>query len=188
MYFPSSESERPSKENRNDKKRRPLPPLWPARLHEGFQSVWYFRQPTEGIYVKAHLRVLTLSPPLSIMETCCVVLAFEFVNETLCCDRSMESCSTVLLHGTICCSVFYNMNFWDFSWILIFGNSFNAQFEPLVKAIKFQPRVRSLLIIAILKLASLLNLSRKKSIKISGHLGPFVVAVLLRKAERVTKM
>ena len=40
------------------------------------------------------------------METCCVVLTFESVDEILWCDHSNETSSAVLLHGTICFSIF----------------------------------------------------------------------------------
>ena len=45
------------------------------------------------------------------METCSAVLTFEFVDEILWCDHSNETSSAVLLHGTICFSVFYKMEF-----------------------------------------------------------------------------
>ena len=41
------------------------------------------------------------------METCSVVLTFEFVDEILWCDHSNEN----LLHGTICFLIFYKMKF-----------------------------------------------------------------------------
>ena len=44
------------------------------------------------------------------MEACSVVLTFEFVDEILWCDHSNETSSAVLLHGTICFSIFYKMN------------------------------------------------------------------------------
>ena len=40
------------------------------------------------------------------METCSVVLTFESVYEILWCDHSNETSSAVLLHGTICFSIF----------------------------------------------------------------------------------
>ena len=40
-----------------------------------------------------------------------VVLNFESVNKILCCDHSNETFSAVLLHGTICFSIFYKMKF-----------------------------------------------------------------------------
>ena len=40
------------------------------------------------------------------METCSVVLTFESVDEILWCDHSNETSSAVLLHGTICFSIF----------------------------------------------------------------------------------
>ena len=47
------------------------------------------------------------------METCCVhvVLTFESLDEIPWCDRSNETSSAVLLHGTICFSIFYKMKF-----------------------------------------------------------------------------
>ena len=45
------------------------------------------------------------------METCNVVLTFESVDENLWCDHSNETSLVVLLHGTICFSVFYKMKF-----------------------------------------------------------------------------
>ena len=45
------------------------------------------------------------------MQTCCVVLTFESVDEILWCDHSNETSSAVLLHGTICFSIFYKMKF-----------------------------------------------------------------------------
>ena len=40
-----------------------------------------------------------------------VILTFEFVDEILWCDHLNETSSAVLLHGTICFSVFYKMKF-----------------------------------------------------------------------------
>ena len=45
------------------------------------------------------------------METCSVVLTFESVDEILWFDHSNETSSAVLLHGTICFSIFYRINF-----------------------------------------------------------------------------
>ena len=45
------------------------------------------------------------------METFSVVLTFESVEEILWCDYSNEISSAVLLHGTICFSIFYKMKF-----------------------------------------------------------------------------
>ena len=41
---------------------------------------------------------------------------FEPVDEILCCarDHSNETSCAVLLHGTICCSIFKKMKFWIF--------------------------------------------------------------------------
>ena len=57
---------------------------------------------------------LTFSLPESIMETCSVVLTFGSVDEILWCDHSNETSSAVLLHGTICFSIFYKTKFRDF--------------------------------------------------------------------------
>ena len=45
------------------------------------------------------------------METCGTVLTFESVDEILWCDHSNETSSAVLLHGTICFSIFYKLKF-----------------------------------------------------------------------------
>ena len=45
------------------------------------------------------------------METCSVVLTFEPIDEILWCDHSNETSLAVLLHCTICISIFYNVNF-----------------------------------------------------------------------------
>ena len=45
------------------------------------------------------------------METCSVVPTFESVDEILWCDHSNETFLAVLLHGTICFSIFYRMKF-----------------------------------------------------------------------------
>ena len=45
------------------------------------------------------------------METCSVVLTFESVEEILWCDHSNEISLAVLLHGTICFSIFYKIKF-----------------------------------------------------------------------------
>ena len=44
-------------------------------------------------------------------EGCSVVLTFESVDEILWCDYLNETSSAVLLHGTICFSIFYKMKF-----------------------------------------------------------------------------
>ena len=54
---------------------------------------------------------ITLSLPESIMETCSVVLTFESVGEILWCDHSNETSWAVILHGTICFSIFCKMQF-----------------------------------------------------------------------------
>ena len=43
------------------------------------------------------------------MEICSVVLTFESVDEILWCDHSNETSLAVLLHGTICFSIFYKI-------------------------------------------------------------------------------
>ena len=58
----------------------------------------------------------TCDPEL-IMQTCSVVLNFESVDEILWCDHSNETFSAVLLHGTVCFSIFYKMIF-NFSALL----------------------------------------------------------------------
>ena len=45
------------------------------------------------------------------METRYVVVALLSVDKTLWCDHSNETSSAVLLHGTICFSIFYKMKF-----------------------------------------------------------------------------
>ena len=45
------------------------------------------------------------------MTTCSVVLIFKSVDEILWCDHSNETSSGVLLHGTICFSIVYRMEF-----------------------------------------------------------------------------
>ena len=45
------------------------------------------------------------------METCNVVLTFASVDEILWCDHSNETSLAVLLHGTICFSIFYKIKF-----------------------------------------------------------------------------
>ena len=44
------------------------------------------------------------------MDTCCVVVIFQSVDEILWCDHSNETSSTVLLHGTVCFLIFYKRN------------------------------------------------------------------------------
>ena len=63
---------------------------------------------------------LTISLPVSIFETCNVVLTFESVDEILWCDHSNETSSAVLLHGTICFSIFYKMKVSTFTMYLNF--------------------------------------------------------------------
>ena len=50
----------------------------------------------------------------SIMETRSADQILESVNEILWCDHSNETSSAVLLHGTICFSIFYIMLFENF--------------------------------------------------------------------------
>ena len=54
---------------------------------------------------------LSLSLLELIMKTSNVFLTFESVDEILWCDHSNETSSAVLLHGTICFSLFYKMKF-----------------------------------------------------------------------------
>ena len=57
------------------------------------------------------------------METCSVVLTFESVDKILWCDHSNETSSAVLLHGTICFSIFYKMKleiFLEYCFLLLF--------------------------------------------------------------------
>ena len=44
------------------------------------------------------------------METSCVVLTFESVDEILWCDYSNETSSAILLHGTICFSFLFSLH------------------------------------------------------------------------------
>ena len=44
-----------------------------------------------------------------------VVLTFESVDEILRCDHSNKTSSAVLLHSTICFSIFYKMKIWELS-------------------------------------------------------------------------
>ena len=58
------------------------------------------------------------------METCSVVLTFESVDEILWCDHSNQTSSAVLLHGTICFSIFYKMKsliFLEFLFLPLLG-------------------------------------------------------------------
>ena len=45
------------------------------------------------------------------METVSVFVTFESVDQILWCHHSSETLSAVLLHGTICFSIFYEMKF-----------------------------------------------------------------------------
>ena len=45
------------------------------------------------------------------MATCSAVLTFVFVDEILWCDHSNKTSFAVLLHGTICSSIFYKIKF-----------------------------------------------------------------------------
>ena len=64
-----------------------------------------------SMLIKMFMCHINPSLPESVMETCNVVLTFESVNEILWCDHSNETSSAVLLHGTICFSIFYKMKF-----------------------------------------------------------------------------
>ena len=61
---------------------------------------------------------LTLSFRESITETFDVTLSPVWI---LWCDQPHETFLAALLHGTICFSIFYRNEIWDFSQILIFG-------------------------------------------------------------------
>ena len=45
------------------------------------------------------------------METCSVALTFESFNKILWCDHSNETSLALLLHGTICFSIFCKIKF-----------------------------------------------------------------------------
>ena len=67
----------------------------------------------------ASMFINPFTDPESIMETCSVVLTFESVDEILWCDHLNETSLALLLHGTICFSIFYSHNeIWNFSRIL----------------------------------------------------------------------
>ena len=61
------------------------------------------------------------------MKTCSVVLTIESVDEILWCEHSNKSTSTVLLHGTIYFSIFYEIKFgiYFFNFQLIFDTLFD---------------------------------------------------------------
>ena len=61
------------------------------------------------------------------METCSVVLTFESVDEILWCDHSNETSSAVLLHGTICFSIFYKIEFGIFQLYFDFRHSWDSE-------------------------------------------------------------
>ena len=56
-----------------------------------------------------------------IMETCSVVLTCESVDEILWCGHSNQTSLAVLVHSTICFSIFLQNDIWDASRILMFG-------------------------------------------------------------------
>ena len=56
-----------------------------------------------------------------ILETFSVVLTFKSVDEILWCDHSNKTSSTVLLHGTICFSIFKQSEILDLKWTFILG-------------------------------------------------------------------
>ena len=68
------------------------------KLNTKMVTLDYFCTDTKLEHV---VRLKTLSPPESIMETCSVVLTFESVDEILWCDHSNETSLTVLLHYLI---------------------------------------------------------------------------------------
>ena len=45
------------------------------------------------------------------METCGEILTFKSVDKFLWCDHSNKTFSAVLLHGTVCFSIFYKIEF-----------------------------------------------------------------------------
>ena len=55
------------------------------------------------------------------METCSVVLTFESVDKILLCNHSNETSLAVLLHGTICFTVFSKMKFGIFLEFCLFA-------------------------------------------------------------------
>ena len=61
--------------------------------------------------LKETTRLPSFSLPESIMELSSVVFAFESVDKILWCDHLNESSLAVLLHDTICFSIFYKMKF-----------------------------------------------------------------------------
>ena len=74
--------------------------------------------------VMENVVLLTYSLQESIMETCSVVLTFESVDEILWCDHSNETLKAVLLHGTICFSIFYKIDFgilFEFCFLVLLG-------------------------------------------------------------------
>ena len=79
---------------------------------------------------------LTLSLPepiiKKIMETWSVVLTFECVDKILWCDHSNETSSAVLLHGSICFSIFYIMKFGKVTRMELWSNFF-AGFERVCR-------------------------------------------------------
>ena len=67
------------------------------------------------------------------METCSVVLTSESVDEILWCDHSNETSSAVLLHGTICFSIFYKIKFgifYEFLCLALLGVKWLTQDLP----------------------------------------------------------
>ena len=57
------------------------------------------------------LYLFTFSFPESVMKTWCIVLPFEFVDEILWCDHSNKTSWAILLHGAICFSGIYELEF-----------------------------------------------------------------------------
>ena len=61
------------------------------------------------------------------METCSAVLTFESVDEILWCDHSNKTSLAILLHGTICFSIFYKIKFGFLFFSFHFWNSWELK-------------------------------------------------------------
>ena len=83
--------------------------------------LWIFNFANAGLVLhqRKFLRNrFTLSLLESIMETRgAVQLTFESVDKILWCDHSNETSFAVLLHGTICFSIFLQNEIWDFVFL-----------------------------------------------------------------------
>ena len=74
------------------------------------------------------------------MKTCSVVLTFESVVEILWCDHSNETFSAVLLHGTICFTIFYKIKFRIFLEFLFLALwKLKAGLRPEVERLEYVP-------------------------------------------------